>query len=456
MMEHLHSCQADRLSQLSRPRRACAASRQSPIVASRREKWGAWASFAWLLLLWTPLALHADGLYLNGVSPRTIGRGGTNLAHSDNAAIILDNPAAMTNIRGTQLGEIGVDILFTSFEYEDPFTGGTAKSHDVAALPQIGYIRRSEDGRWAYGLGIFTPAGFSESYRMEATAPFQGPQRYESYGALTKILPSLAWAPTDRLSVGATLGVGLSQVEFESPYFLQSPGQLQGTPMSIAMHGDGAALIWSAGMQYQLTDRTVIGATYQSESSFRLDGRATVEIPMLPAARYDSDIRLTWPQSAGFGLKHDLGQRGIFSADLLWYDWSGAFDDLAISLRNANLADFPDIDESLPLRWRDSLSVRLGHEIPLGNNRILRFGYVYHRNPIPSSTITPLIQAISEHAGAVGYGFRFRDFEIDLSYMVLLGKDVHVGTSQLIGGDFDNSRHGALIHALSIGAIRRF
>lgn len=397
----------------------------------------------------------ADGLFLNGVSPRSIGRAGTNIAHNDNGAMIFDNPAAMTNIRGRTLSEFGVDVLITDFEYQDSDTSRTASSSIGTALPQFAMVRRSEDGHWAYGLGVFTPAGFSESYRMNGAFPFSGPQNYDSFGSLTKILPALGWAPNDRLSVGATLGVGISHVEVESPYTLQGP-DAPGLPTLLDLQGTGAALVWSAGLQYKLTDDTTFGLTYHSESDFQLDGPAKVAIPMSAEFRFDADTHITWPRSLGFGVKHRVDQKNTFSADLIWFDWSDAFKNLTISLHDPQPMLLPDVVEVLPLNWRDTVSVRLGHEIDLGDDQTLRFGYVYHRNPIPTTTITPLIQAITEHGLSTGYGFKIFDVEIDLAYMVTLGKDVQVNDSQLIGGDFNNARHGAVTHAISIGAIKQF
>ena len=49
-------------------------------------------------LLVSAASAFADGLFLNGVSPRSIGRGGTNQGFADNGAVIFDNPAAMTRV----------------------------------------------------------------------------------------------------------------------------------------------------------------------------------------------------------------------------------------------------------------------------------------------------------------------------------------------------------------------
>ncbi len=407
-----------------------------------------------LSLMFTSQA-NAEALFLNGLSPRSIGRGGTNIAHSDNGAIIYDNPAAMINIEGKWLKEFAVDVIITDFEYQDAENPRTGSSTTGTPLPQFSIIRKSEDGHWAYGFGVFTPAGFSTSYSMNGTFPFLGEQSYDSFGSLTKVLPSLAYAPNDRFSIGGTLGVGISHVEFETPYFLQSPG-LQGTPILLDLQGTGATLVWSLGMQYQVSNETTVGLTYQSKSSFKLDGPTNIAIPTVGSSRYDSDLKITWPQSLGFGVKHRVSDRGTFSADVIWSDWSSAFNNIEVALNGPTTPGFPVVVETIPLNWDDTISVRLGHEIDLGCSRTIRFGYAYNNNPIPNSTITPLIPAITEHALSAGYGFEVFNVEIDLAYMLTIGKDMRTTTNQFIGGDFNNARTGAVTHAGAIGVIKRF
>ncbi len=71
----------------------------------------------------------ADGLIRDGVGAVSTGRGGTNIAHSDNGAVLLDNPAGIINAPGRGLFEFGIDTLATDLHYSDadpndPIGGG--------------------------------------------------------------------------------------------------------------------------------------------------------------------------------------------------------------------------------------------------------------------------------------------------------------------------------------------
>ena len=396
-------------------------------------------------------SLLADGVMLNGISPRSLSRGGTNIGHWDNGAILHDNPAAMANIEPDGLVELGVIGLFCEFDYSDPDNPLGVSSAAFTPLPQVSYVRRTPDGVWAWGVGVFSEAGFMEKYFMQGPPPFGGTQKYESFGALAKVLPGISGRLTENLTVGGTFGVGISHVEFEGPYTLNGP-TLPGVPTLMDVRGTGAAPVWSVGLQYLLTEQTTIGVTYLSASQFKLNGTTLVTLPGPPGfTSYDSDLHITWPESLGVGVRHQLDPFQAISADVIWFGWSSAFDQIELVLQNPTNPFFPPLVENIPLDWQDSVSVRLGYEQDLDIGGTLRLGYVYHRNPIPDGTLTPFIQATLQHAVSVGYGWVAGDWEIDAGYMYLFGPTQTVGVSQLAGGDFSGSTHDAEIHAFFVG-----
>jgi long-chain fatty acid transport protein len=407
------------------------------------------------LLFAVTSSAFADGLILDGLSPRSIGRGGTNLAFADNGAILCDNPAGMVNIQSEGLLDVGADLMLTDFHYSNPRNAG-ATDINLVPLPQISLMRKSVDGDWAYGVGLFVPAGFSEYYNLQGPFPLLGTHEYKSFGMLAKILPGVAYRATERLSIGATLGVGFSHEELQGPYFLQGPSIYQGTPTLLGLRENGVTPVWSAGLQYVLTDATTLGVTYQSESRFKLSGRTIVEIPLMGVSSYESGMDITWPRTLGIGLRHELCPHRIVSADVIWTDWSKAFDSIGIRLTNPSNPFFPTIDEQIPLHWSDTVSVRLGYERVFEGGQVLRFGYVHHQNPIPKATLTPFIQGILEHSFSAGYGFMYRRWNVDLAYMFSFSPEVAVGASDFIGGDFDLSVHRAQTHCLALSLMRQF
>lgn len=416
--------------------------------------------WAWMLLVGATTSAWADGVVRNSVGATSSGRGGTNIAHSDNGSILLNNPAGMMNIQGKQFSEFGIGALITDLEYSDPQNSTSAMFRPMA-LPEFSLFRKSDDGTWAAGFGVFVPAGFGAQWDM--TNPVVGRHGYKSLGAIAKLLASGAVQVTDRLSLGAGIGPAISHAELEGPFFLQS-GALAGVPTVMDIQGTGVALTWNAGLQYQLSERTTLGATYISETRFRLGGNARVDAYGLGAepvnSRFDLETDLVWPRSAGVGIKHLLRDRHRVSADAVWYDWSHAFNRLDMRLTNPSSPVFaafgPEIRDSLALNWKDSVSVRLGYEFFATPDDTIRAGYVYDSKTVPTSTLTTYIPATLEHTFSAGYGKRWGSCRCDVAYQFAFGPEQKVGTSDIVGGDFSFSNFTARSHWLFISFSKEF
>ena len=418
--------------------------------------------FALLICLYVSNVGLADGVVRDAIGARTTGRGGVNIGYADNGGIIIDNPAGLSNIDGFGFTDFGFDTLFTDLSYEDLNDSRTSASNSPFPLGQVSIVRRTALPNVSVGLGVFSQAGFSSKYRqLNPTAPFTSPETYKAVGALAKFLPAMSLAVSDRLSVGGTFGVAVNHMELEGPYFLQGPSPFAGTPTLFDLQATGAAIAWSTGLQYALTPKTTLGVAYQSKNEFSLSGSTHVEIAGLGASRFDSEVEVTWPSSLGIGFQHLLGARTNFGFDVLFRNWESAFRSFDVTLTNPDNPVFaavigPELNESFPLDWRDTVTYRFGLERELIDQSTLRFGYVYHRNPIPASTLTPFIQATLEHAFSLGYGKRVGPYDLDFGYQYSFGPDQSVGVSGLLGGDFNGSTVATSAHWASVSAIRRF
>src|SRR5205085_10897747 len=153
----------------------------------------AWMPVLVLLAVSAGPALAQNGVWRDSMGATAGGRGGTNVANADTGTILLDNPAGMTNLDGCGLFEIGLTGLATHVHYADPINDTDNKFRPMA-LPEISWIHKGEGGRWAAGLGLFAPSGFGAEYNY--TSPVFGPRKLESFGALGKILPGVAYQVT--------------------------------------------------------------------------------------------------------------------------------------------------------------------------------------------------------------------------------------------------------------------
>lgn len=408
-------------------------------------------------------AACADALVRDGVGAISTGRGGTNIAFSDNGAVLLDNPAGIANFEGRYFAELSLDTPLIKMTYSDPMNY-THDSTQPWPVPEAALYWRSEDRNWAAGVGFFAPAGFCASYQMNNPTFGPGDQRYRSLGVFARILPGIAYHVTDKLAIGASLGIGVSRIELDAPFFVQT-GPLAGTPARFDLSGLGAAPIWSIGLQYELNERTTIGLAYNSDANFGLKGDLDAQIYGLGPAplpvHFNSRLAITWPQSLGIGIKHQLADEHRVAADVIYYDWHSAYDNLGLTLTNSSVPLItallgPTIYDSVPLNWKTSVSVRLGYEFLPTEVDTFRLGYVYHPSPVPNNTLNPLVDGILEHAVSTGYTRRIDDWLISLAYQYSWSPTRHVGQSILVGNDFSNSKFKAEVHWISVALSRYF
>jgi long-chain fatty acid transport protein len=416
---------------------------------------------ALVVLSVTAQAAVADGIIVDSVEAISAGRGGTNIAQSDNGGVILSNPSGILNADGDGLWEVGAEGLITDLHYSNPLNDDIAAHDRPIALPSFAYFQKSADGNWAAGLGVFAPAGFAAGWDLTNNA--LGTQSYQSFGALLKVLPAFAYKVAENLSIGATCGVAVSNADLRAPFYLDAGGMA--VPARIGLQGWGVAPTWSVGLQYQMTPSTTFGVVYSSEDRFNLDGHMNADVYMGGPPVYthfDSTMNIVWPQSVGIGLKQQLTDRQRVSVDLLWYDWAQAFRSIDLTLTNSSNPLFtellgPSFHDSIPLDWMDSLSVRVGYEWSYSENNVLRAGYVYSSPEIPNSTLTPLIPAILEHTFTIGHGTTFcDDWRLDVAYQFGFGPSREVNTSALVGGDFSESTVRAEAHWLAISLTHTF
>lgn len=430
-------------------------------------------STALLFTFWISFILvnqsFANGVLRDSMGPVSSGRGGTNIAHIDNGILIHDNPSALTELNGKRV-EADFDFLVLSPNYKDPHNDQDGKDI-LCFLPSFSYGQELAQGRFGVGFGVYHPAGFSTDYDLVHS--IYGKQKYASYAALTKILFGLGWKMTDQFSIGLAMGSAYSKVEFEEPYTFQT-GPLQGVTTLLDLEGNDWALAWNLGAQWRISPNTTLGVAYHYQDKFEMTGDCDLDVtgnPMFappspaavtdPTAHYDVEFDFKWPQSLGVGITHRFKDDHRISADVKWIDWSSAFDEVTFKFSDGDNPEFNFLagnspQDTLPLEWKDSYSYGLGYEYFLTMVDTLRLGYVYTENPVPSSTLVPVIPGILEHLISLGYGRNWKNWSFDFAYQYSFGSRQSVGTSKILGGDYDNSSVDIDVHLFALGIQYHF
>lgn len=290
----------------------------------------------------------------NVLMPASGGMAGTSIAApQDLTSAINGNPASITQFYGTQFTFSGAWAEPTfNMNQTAPIPGPplpalidpySAKS-SAPGLPagNIGVTQELS----AYGLPVTFGIGFVTTSGGFVDFRSVPESRGTNSGlAIFSIPVTVGVQVTDRLSVGATMAMGIAF--FDGPFV-----GIGGMTPDYALRG-------TLGANYQLTEDTTVGTYYQTEQSFRFDNAVFFPGPI----PIDADVNMQLPQNVGVGIANRSLMDGqlLLAADLLYKNW-----------------DATDLYGSV---YDDQWVLQLGAQYTMGMYK-LRLGYAWAENPI--------------------------------------------------------------------------
>jgi long-subunit fatty acid transport protein len=166
---------------------------------------------------------------------------------------------------------------------------------------------------------------------------------------------------------------------------------------------------------------------------------------------YDIENKFEVPQSFGFGLMYSPAPRLKFGFDFEWINWTKSFDKMVMTLKNGTNANInkmlaaggtgqTDLIIDFLLNWKDAVILKFGGEYEFSDKFIARLGYAYGTNPIPTSTIIPIIPAVLEHHIMGGFSYNFsKKFVTNFALEYGLNSKVTNISPNLIAAEYNNS-----------------
>lgn len=304
---------------------------------------------------------HAtNGDMFIGIGPVSRAMGGTGVAAPQDAvSAVFSNPAAMC--LSPICSQPQLDAAMTVF-MPRPSTSITIAGKTYGAdsdagsyfIPAIGvsFPVGGDTSRWRMGVSAYGVSGLGVDYRDTVIDNnhffnFGGPTAPMAAGvytdlAIAKFAPSLAYAVTPDLSLGASLHCDYATLDL----------------------GDGKKSDFGVGIQLGAVWKPVkdvsVGLTYISPQSTTFDG-----VYDFDGNRSADSLELEIPQQISLGVAWTgLDDRLLVEIDGRWLNWSGA-------------TGYDDFD------WDDQWVVGLGVQYTLVPKKLfLRAGYNYGNNPV--------------------------------------------------------------------------
>jgi long-chain fatty acid transport protein len=287
--------------------------------------------------------------------PASGGMAGTSIARPQDLTSALNgNPASLTQFKGTQflfggawaeptfnmtqtsqipLGVMDPEIQPFSARSTAPGTpmGNIGVTQDLSALGMPA----------TFGIGFVTTAGGFVDFRQVPNS-----NGTNTGQAIFNIPMALGLEVTDRLSIGASMSLGIAF--FDGPFVGAS-----GMTPDYALRG-------TLGANYLLTEYTTVGAYYQTQQSYQFENAVVVNPGPTQRA---FDVNMDLPQNIGLGFANTALCDGqlLVALDITYKLWDQA-----------------DMYEAI---YNNQLVVQLGTQYTMGRYKY-RAGYAWAENPL--------------------------------------------------------------------------
>ncbi|MEE9342997.1 MAG: outer membrane protein transport protein [Gammaproteobacteria bacterium] len=368
-----------------------------------------------IILAFLPVksVLATNGLNLLGFGTESMAMAGADIAVARDTFALNINPAGLAQIEHSRLDQYAAVAYAFDYSHNDAFNENTKTSNKHAYLADLGYVKRFSKSLTA-GFGLFAQGGAGNKFRNLNTA-FGTRDDLGVTFAIARIIPGLAYAVNDKLSLGLSLLLTRSTLEQEvfPDTSFTDPGNT--LPPFFGFHLKDASTLRpgiKAGVMYKPGKSLTLGLTYTSKVTLKLkDGHANVNLSAigLDKVRYRnaSASGIDQPEELGIGAAWQVTNKLLLAAELNWINWSDAVKRSSLKLKDPDNATAPPVlEQSMNLNWRDQYVVALGAAYDWNDRLTLRGGFNYGRNPVPANTINPLLAAIAKYHITTGLSYQ--------------------------------------------------
>ena len=182
------------------------------------------------IVLLVSMAQAQTGTRLVGFDAKSLGRGGTSIGVFDSPELMMTNPAGISFLNNSMLN-VDVSLMFPSLHFQNKLNDVDGDKNTFP-LPAVAYVNKCAESDWSWGVGFFTAGGMGADFNLkhalyrDQNGNYQL-QKYHSKLASMQGGLTVAYKLSDNFSVGASLHLVYSMLEFSMPYSL-NPSVMQG------------------------------------------------------------------------------------------------------------------------------------------------------------------------------------------------------------------------------------
>lgn len=367
-------------------------------------------AFAMAATFTNPQSAGAEGFALQDWSSRGAALAGGLVARGGDAASVAYNPAAITELEGTQ-------ILFGG-EFINPINtvvgvnGESKHSETKNYVAPHGYITHKVNDKISVGLGAFSRFGLGNDY---GSAFFVPNSVYDVELITFTVSPVVAWRVNDNLSLGFGLELAYADVDFNKRVNIPS-SPMGSINTRMGMTGDAWSPAFNLSIHYRFNDQWKAGFVYRSHTDFDLEGE--LSSPIFPGVKLNGDATLYTPDSYTLALAYYPMPELSFEAQVQYNTWS-RFSNLTINVPQLSTFTHGILPSSLPDQkdWRDTWFFSLSTEYQVLDWLTLRGGVSYETSPVREEYADFIAPAHGRWKYGVGLGFAYDKWTLDVGYV---------------------------------------
>jgi len=387
----------------------------------------------------------AEGYQVNSLSAKQIGMGHTGIALKLGAESMFFNPAGMAFMDKTlDLSASLTGIMPTS----TATVGGKEYTTDNGVSTPIGiHAAFSIYDNLKAGISFYTPYGSSINW----TDNWPGAVLNQNVDLkMFTIQPTMAWAITPKLSVGAGAMISWGSVDLNKglvssatadkalPLFkLTNPSLADAqpfgstTPASVNLNGKADITVgFNIGAMYNITDRWTVGASFRSEMKMKVSsGDASVKyanktaqtvlgesLDLLNNANFKAEMPAPWVLGAGVSFKPTDRLTLAFDARLTgWHTYKS----LDIEFLSEQLTPY---NQNIAKKYKNAWCYSLGAQYAVTNRFDARLGLMVDTSPVNKNYYNPETPGMTKIEPTCGLSFRpIPRLSIDVSFMYVAG-----------------------------------
>ncbi|MFA6434544.1 MAG: outer membrane protein transport protein [Elusimicrobiales bacterium] len=387
--------------------------------------------------------LNAAGFRLSEQDAKAAGMGNAFTAVADNASAVWYNPAAITNLEGTNLS-LGSVMVAPSMEHKNTDANGAAadKIKNKLHIPPHFYATHKMNDHWSLGLGVNAPFGLATEWnKTDATTRIVA-TKSEIEAIYTNM--NGAYKLNDKLS----FGLGLAWVNLDAE--MNKKIEMLGNNVEQKLTGNGTGWGYNAAAFYKYTDKLQFGANFRSKVKVDVDGKIklpTTGVLATLAADGDATTSITLPDLFQLGAAYKYSDKWLFSAEADYTDWT-TYRKLVIDYDTTAGVAKQSIDYK---NWKSVWAFRAGTEYKYSDAWKFRGGAFYDLNPVKEKYFETRVPDSDRVGLSVGAGYTKGSITVDASYMYIMflkrtvsgsvQDDALTGKTTVIDGKYTASAH---------------